>query len=188
MIGQSEHILKNGEQITIRKLSTEDSLAFGDFLEGLSDVTKSKYGPHPLTREEAKNICANLETPNVFRIISSNQKGEIVGYAIFSFQLRESQVERYKTYGILLGNQKDACIAPVVADEYQNKGLGSIMLEELINMAKRLGVRYLILWQGVQAQNEQAIHFYEKFGFRRNGEFDRYGTHNIDMVLDLSSG
>jgi len=186
LIITSEHLLKNHEKIVLRPILKTDVGSFGKFLEGLKEQTRSKFGPHPLTMEEARSICNNINYSETLRILAINANQEIIGYMILSFVLRDSQIMRYQNYNIALVNHKDACIAPVVRDDYQNKGVGSILLNETIKLSRSLGIRYLILWQGVQATNERAVHYYEKFGFEKNGEFDRYGTHNVDMTLKLS--
>jgi diamine N-acetyltransferase len=42
-----------------------------------------------------------------------------------------------------------------------------------------------MLWMGVQATNERAVHFYTKWGFHKVGEFYT-DKNNYDMILDLS--
>lgn len=181
----SEFYLKDGEKIIFRPLVRNDYAAFGFFLDSLSEETRKKYGPHPLNSEEAKNICDNLNYSEMLRIVLINSKEEIVGYMILSFQFRDSQLLRYEDYKIPIVKGRDACIAPVIADRYQNKGVGSILLQKTLELAKSLGVGQIILWQGTQVTNTRAIHFYEKFGFKKIGEFERYGTNNCDMYLNL---
>jgi len=181
----STHFLKGEERVFFRPLVNSDTSVFGDFLENLQEKTRARFGPHPLTVDEARNICNSLNYSEMIRMILINMNQEIIGYMILSFLLRESQLLRYQNYKISVIQGRDACIAPVVADRYQNKGVGSIMLKETIKIAKSFGVEYLILWQGVQLSNLRAIHYYEKFGFKKNAEFNRYGTHNVDMTLDL---
>jgi len=181
----SAHFLENGERVFFRPLVNSDARAFGKFLESLQENTRARFGPHPLITVEAKNICDSLNYSEMIRMILINMNQEIIGYMILSFLLRESQVLRYQDYKIPVTQRRDACIAPVVADRYQNKGVGSILLKETIRIAKSFGAKHLILWQGVQTTNSRAIHYYEKFGFKKNAEFDRYGTHNVDMALDL---
>jgi ribosomal protein S18 acetylase RimI-like enzyme len=72
-----------------------------------------------------------------------------------------------------------------VSDEFQNRGLGSLMMKHVIAVARRLGRRRMILSGGTQATNARAIHFYQKHGFRKVGEFETPGMNNFDMVLEL---
>lgn len=181
---ESSFILR-GESFVFRPLVKNDSVPFGIFLDNLSEGTRSRFSPHPISPEEARNICANLNYAEMLRLVVLNSKGEIAGYTILSFQLRDSQVLRYREYGIDLVSGKDACVAPVIADGYQNKGIGTAMLQKTLELGKSLGIRRVILWQGTQVTNTRAIHFYEKVGFTRNGDFERYGTNNCDMTLNL---
>lgn len=182
---QSSFITNDGEAVIFRPLVRDDSVSFGIFLDSLSEETRKKFGPHPINSEEAKNICNNLNYAEMLRLVVVNLNKEIVGYVILSFLLRKSQVVRYKNYGIHLAPGKDACIAPVIADRYQNKGIGTKMLLKTLELARALGLRIIILWQGTQVSNTRAIHTYEKLGFKKNAEFERYGTVNCDMYLEL---
>lgn len=182
---KSSFSLKGKEEIIFRPLIKEDFVPFGIFLDSLSEETKARFGPHPINSIEAKNICKNLNYLKMLPMVLTNQKDEVIGYIILSFQFRDSQLLRYKAYTIPIVKDQDICIAPVVADSYQNKGLGSVMLGKTIEIAKLLGVRHVILWQGTQLSNTRAIHLYEKFGFKRNSEFEIYGNMSVDMSLGL---
>ena len=46
-----------------------------------------------------------------------------------------------------------------------------------------VGFRRTGLWGGVQCNNEKAVNFYLKHGFRILGQFE-YNGWNYDMVLD----
>lgn len=181
----SEHFLKSGEKVVFRALDKNDPITFGLFLESLSETTRGKFGPHPLSSEEAMKICVSLNFSEMLRMILTNQQEEIIGYIILSFQFRDSQLSRYEDYKISINKDRDICIAPVVADQYQGSGAGSVMLSEAIRISRSLGVKYIILWQGTQLTNTRAIRFYEKFGFKESGKFERYGNNNVDMTLTL---
>ena len=51
----------------------------------------------------------------------------------------------------------------IVKPEYRNKGIGGMMLELLINKAKEMGYSEISL--GVDLDNQNAVHLYNKFGF-----------------------
>lgn len=51
----------------------------------------------------------------------------------------------------------------IVKDEYRNRGIGSIIIDYLIDYAKRLGYEEISL--GVDTDNLNARHLYEKKGF-----------------------
>ncbi|MBU0976198.1 MAG: GNAT family N-acetyltransferase [Patescibacteria group bacterium] len=176
---------KDGEIIVFRPLEEGDAEAFGKFLTSLSEETKKLFGPHPLTKEEAGKMCLQTKFSNTLRMIVSNSNSEIIGYIVISYPLRESQLQRYENYDVELIQGRDLCIAPCVSDDYQGKGIGGFMLQETIKIAKNLGAKYIILWQGTQKSNKRAIDYYKKFGFRINAEFERYDHANYDLTLSL---
>jgi len=51
-----------------------------------------------------------------------------------------------------------------VDEKYQRKGIGSMLLDEVINMAKEKGGRHVIL--EVNQTNEKGVSFYYKKGFK----------------------
>ena len=51
----------------------------------------------------------------------------------------------------------------IVKPEYRNKGIGGIMLEFLIQKAKEMG--YCEISLGVDCDNQNAVHLYNKCGF-----------------------
>jgi ribosomal protein S18 acetylase RimI-like enzyme len=59
------------------------------------------------------------------------------------------------------------------------------MRERIIEIARSLGRKSMILAGGVQARNDRGLHFYEKMGFRPVREFETV-LKNIDMVRDLA--
>lgn len=63
----------------------------------------------------------------------------------------------------------------IVKKEYRNKGIGSIIIDYLINKAKEMGYKEIAL--GVDMDNYNALHLYRKKGFDKViAEFeDEYG-------------
>jgi len=55
----------------------------------------------------------------------------------------------------------------VVAKEYRNLGIGTRMLETLVEESRRAGLKLLVL--DVYASNARARHIYGKLGFREAG-------------------
>lgn len=76
-----------------------------------------------------------------------------------------------------------------VKKAYWNCGIGSMILKELIEYAKKSGIELLNL--EVRSDNLRAIHLYEKFGFRKIGTSPAFFKINgeyadVDlMYLDL---
>ena len=176
--------LRNGETLLFRPLEPGDAPALADYLEGLSDETRSRYRPHDFTAECAQHLCAhidNSETICLLALTRPNTGARIVAYFILKLGVRPEDAERYAALGIPLDEQTDCCVAPSVADAYQDLGLGSLLMSWLIQIADQLGRTRIVLWGGVQATNERARHFYQKHGFTKVGEF-KTTIDNWDMI------
>jgi diamine N-acetyltransferase len=182
---QKTLILPSGEHITFRPLLSSDSEIFGKFLEWLSEDTNKRFQPHPLTMQSARDICGKLDYQQSLPLIALNDHNEITAYFILEFAFPDN-VKRYQTYGILISKEDDCRLAPVVADEYQNTGVGSIVMKQTLIVAALLDIHHIVLHGGTQATNTQAIHFYEKFGFKKVGEFEENNMTNFDMVTSLN--
>jgi len=178
---------KNHEQFTFRRLETHDADLLGDFFEDLSQETRSKFGPHPLTREYARErLCATEERDNVVRyLIASDDK--VVGYFIVDFRHSPHEHARYQTYQMDLDSTRDPVFAPCIADHYQSLGVASQAMAALIEGLTNEGIRSLVLMGGTQLPNHVARRFYRKFGFKEQGEFHTHhnGLDNVDMRLIL---
>jgi GNAT superfamily N-acetyltransferase len=179
--------LPSGERITMRPLRPDDSSRFGVYLGSLSETTRSRYGPHPFDQATADAICTSLDPTDILRmvgIVSQNGSERIISYVLLKNGVLDEDRARYEARGIPLDRASDSTLAPSVADDYQDQGVGSTMMRHVLDVARRLGKKRIVLWLGVQATNERAVHFYTKWGFRKVGEFytDR---NNYDMILDL---
>ena len=119
-----------------------------------------------------------------FVAVVSGPDEPVCAYILLWIGARPSDVERYSKLGIPLSLRSDAALAPCVADEWQGRGLGSAMMRPLLDLARRLGVRRIVLWDGVMQQNARAVHFYTRLGFRKVGEFVT-GHASDDMILEL---
>lgn len=59
-----------------------------------------------------------------------------------------------------------------VLKEYWGKGIGSRLMEMMIDFAKENNIELIYL--EARADNERAIRLYEKFGFVKKGEIDKF--------------
>jgi GNAT superfamily N-acetyltransferase len=179
----------DGQPITFRPVSKGDVQILGDYFLSLTAETKRRYGPHSFDRATAEQLCATTDPAKVLRMIATTNGPEserVIAYMIVILGVREEDVARYTKLGIPLHADTDCTFAPSVADAYQGKGLGSILMVELKRIMCRLGRQRMVLWEGTQATNARAIHFYHKHGFRTVGEFEEPpGFNNYDMIMDL---
>jgi ribosomal protein S18 acetylase RimI-like enzyme len=178
---------RSDESITVRPLRANDVDRLLEYFGSLSPQTRSRYGPHPFDEPTARAICASLDPADVLRMVATipGAEGErIIAYLLLKLGILEADRQRYEKLGIPLDAATDCTLAPSVADEYQNQGVGSLMMQHIVAAAPKLERRRIVLWLGVQATNERAVHFYTKWGFRKVGEFFTNKS-NFDMILDL---
>jgi len=182
--------LRDGRQATVRPLEASDMEPLTTYFLSLSPDTRRRYGPHPFDRATAERFCASINNDSVVRFIAvlddGGAKPEIVGYMILS---REISADDQKRYGSRLRQGECACLAPSIADAYQEQGIGTQMAHHVLASAREMGIRQVILMGGVIATNDRARHFYAKLGFREVGDFwvhlQGQDIFNYDMVLDL---
>jgi GNAT superfamily N-acetyltransferase len=109
---------------------------------------------------------------------------EIVAYSIVKVGFFEHDRLRLEGYGLKLHPTTDCNYAPSVADTWQGCGLGNAMFQQIKSDLSAIGIQRMILWGGVQSNNEKAIRFYRKNGFKTLGTFE-YNGWNEDMILEI---
>ena len=195
--GATDHItLRTGEAVTLRPLRTEDAGILGAYFLGLSPTTRSFYGPHRFDQATADELCASVDSADALRMLACSEAGgetRVIGYFISVMGIKESDTKRFMDLGITLDAENDCTLAPSVADDYQDAGLGSLIMAHVLSVLRKCGKRRLLLMGGVQERNARAAHFYVKHGFQKVGEFKINTTvdgeavqiNNFDMILDL---
>lgn len=69
----------------------------------------------------------------------------------------------------------------VIKKNYRNQGIGTLLLESLISLAKRLNLNSLSL--EVSEENLPAIHLYQKFGFESLGVRKNYYQDKNGIIM-----
>lgn len=196
--------LPAGDRAQLRLLEPTDGDRFGHFLRELSEATRSLYAPHPLTLDFGRQLCCELDyaglsdpsDPATLRFIGlvaaagDAAPQQVVAYFILYLGVGDSTIVRYLDHGVRLDESATCTFAPVVADAYQDKGVGSALVPGVFGAARRLGFVQCVLMGGTRAINHRAIRYYEKAGFRQVGDFtthtaDGTALENHDMVMDL---
>lgn len=165
----------------LRPLEATDEAALASYFGNLSEDSKRRFQPHPLTAVAARDLCGAAGGP--FRFVVEHLGG-IVAYFILDPNLSDHEMGRYRECGIELSPGRDFLFAPSVLDTHQNAGLASLAMPHLMEHARRHGARSLVLMGGTQATNPRAIAFYEKFGFERFGGYQTdVFNHDMRRVL-----
>ena len=85
-------------------------------------------------------------------------------------------------FGIMMKNYDEAHIMNVAVDSgYRRAGVGSAVMEALIDESRRWGIYDITL--EVRASNAGAIALYEKYGFRTEGVRREYYSDNHEDAL-----
>lgn len=170
------------EVFELRRLDKSDLEKLNEYLQSLSFETRRRFGPHPFERDSVEHFY-NDNTNQAYLAVHT-VSGAIAAYCIVKAGLIEYDIERFRSYGIIPEALADYTLAPSVADAWQSCGLGSFVLQFILDDLKHTGAKRLFLWGGVQAGNQRAVNYYQKFGFRFLGQFF-HEVDNFDMVLDL---
>ena len=128
------------------------------------------------TLEQQKNIIEDKLAKN-FPVIVATIDNQVVGFGMYSeFRFREAYkfTVEHSVY---------------VNENFHGKGIGKILLQELISLAKQQKLHTMIAV--IDAENESSVTFHEKFGFKTVGvikesgfKFDRW-LHSVFMQLIL---
>ena len=164
--------LRDGRTVLIREFRMEDKEKFIGMYESLS-AEAVRWGMPPYTRERLeKGWLSNLQ--NLISIVAF-YNDKIVGHAqIFKFPH-----PRLKATGDLI---------VYLHQSFHSVGLGTVMLSELIKLAKKEGLHRIGL--AVVADNKPAINLYEKFcfkieGMKRDAYFGEDLKYHDEVVMGL---
>lgn len=174
----SEIELKSGELLILRKPIIEDAQKMIEYLNivgGESDNLLFGKGEFRLTVEQEMEYIKSLSNSTNTLMILGIINNSIVSVA----QISGSNRKR-------IAHNSELSIS--VKKEYWRKGIGSIVMEELIRFAKENGtIKNISL--GVKASNSKAMKLYEKFGFEKTGVhknfFNINGNFEDEILMDL---
>lgn len=169
--------------ITCRRWQENDLPHLLSYLLNLSTETKQRFGPHEFTLEALQTYYHHRSYTG-FLLIENNST-YIIGYAILKQGFLEHDFERISSYQINPNSYTDATYAPCLADDWQSKGLGQLLWENVKEFLIHNHINRVILWGGVQQSNSAALGYYKKLGFRELGIFGNAGIGNWDMICEI---
>ena len=149
-------VLSDGTEVILRPETESDFKLTWEMFSSFSDKTL-EFLPIPFDRQRIESWFKNIDYSKnlpILGFVETKEGTKMVTSASLSFQQQEVFKHR-ATFGIS------------VRDEYQNKGLGQIMTQYMLNIAKEQGMKKVELT--VVTYNERAIHIYEKMGFEKEG-------------------
>ena len=166
----SSHQLADGTNIKIRPIRPEDASIEQSFIRGLS--ARSKYfrfmqGLNELTQEM------------LVRFTQLDYNRELALIAIYEEDGKEIElgVSRY-----VMNPDGDSCeFALVVADKWQNKGIGSRLMNTLMDAAQQRGIRSME--SEILANNNNMLKLTEGLGFNIKISLDDSGIRLASKLL-----
>jgi len=163
-------------EINIRPYKTEDTQAILDIINHNILHSTALYDYAIRSYEQQKNILEE-KINKKFPVIVAELYGNVVGFGMYSeFRFREAYkfTVEHSVY---------------VNEDFHGKGIGKLLLQELIVLARKQKLHTMIAV--IDAENQGSVEFHEKFGFVTAGiikesgyKFDRW-LHSVIMQLIL---
>jgi phosphinothricin acetyltransferase len=163
-------------KISIRPYQAEDAQPIVDILNYNILNSTALYDYHPRTLAQQKAIFED-KLKKGFPVIVAVADGNVVGFGYYSeFRFREAYrfTVEHSVY---------------VANDFYGKGIGKMILAELINLAKQQKLHTMIAV--IDSENQSSVAFHEQFGFKTVAvlketgyKFDRW-LHSQIMQLML---
>jgi diamine N-acetyltransferase len=173
---------KNKDEFIFHTLAVDDFEGLCGYLLQLSDDTKKRFGPHLYDKESVTSFYTGQQHTGYIAIDAATTA--IAAYSIIKTGCLAHDSSRLQSYGLTLSDMTDCTFAPSVADRWQGHGVGTNMLQFILTDVKSKGIKRIILWGGVQADNQKAVSYYKKNGFSQLGVFEYNGL-NLDMIAEI---
>lgn len=148
---------------TTEKAKASDAAAVLEYLKQIGGETDNlTFGAEglPFSVEDEEKYIESLQNSTSSAMFFAKIDGKIIGDASFSSSPRE-RIKHRGEIGIS------------VVKEYWGKGIGSKLIETIIDFAKNTAGCEIIQLQ-VRSDNERAIKLYRKYGFEKIGQFKGY--------------
>lgn len=155
--------------VTIRPATFNDVTAILDIVNYAILHTTANYNYDTQTIEDQNKWFEDKQL-HQFPVIVAEYDGLIVGYGT------------YGTFREKKGYQYTVEHSVYVSDVFTGKGIGKLLLTELIQLAKTQGYHNMI--GAIDADNLESIAFHKKFGFEACGVV-KEAAFKFDKWLDL---
>ena len=153
--------LKDGTKVLLRPEVKTDLEMLWEMYSTLSKESL-RFLLGPITRRRIEGWIEDLDYDKALPILAvvRNASGRDINVASATLSFSERDVFKHKAgFGI------------VVHDDYQDKGLGTLLTQHMIDIAREKGLKKVYL--DVFTNNERAIHVYKKCGFKIEGLLEK---------------
>jgi L-amino acid N-acyltransferase YncA len=150
--------LKNREQVMIRLMVPDDEKKLLEFFKNVPEDDRLVLRNDTTDPEVIKRWANEIDYDKVFPVIAEH-RGEIVGDA--TLHMKQYGWQRH------IGE-----IRIVIAKEFRGKGLGKVMIHELLEKAAGVGLQHIQL-SFVETQVRE-IKIFERMGFQKIATLPKY--------------
>ena len=161
----------------IRPVSPGDAAAICDIYNYYIENTIISFEEKPLSTVEMEDRLRRISAKYPCIVweeesggAGGTNAGEINGYACAN-TWKERSAYRYS-----------AELSIYVRDGFQGRGMGSMLMERLIEEVRKTEIHTLVA--GIALPNERSVALHEKFGFRKIARFQEIGR-KFDKWLDV---
>lgn len=170
--------LKNNTELEITKATEADAEALIVYLNqvgGESDNLLFGENEFPTDVELEREVIRTLNTSRCSALFVAKLDGKIVGASSIKSPVRKR-----------IAHQAEIGLS--VKKEYWNLGIGTALLETMIEFAKQTA-QIEIIHLGVRAGNEKAIRLYQKMGFEMIGRYRNFfkinNVYSDEILMNL---
>lgn len=160
-------ILKDGLEVLFRRGVSQDLEMVWDMFSTFSEESL-RFLPHPLVREEIEHMMTHINYKELLPVVAvvegPDSQRRIVAMATLFFQ-----------QGVARRHRAEFDI--VVHDDFQGKGLGTTLIQYMIEIARERGLKKVHL--KTSTENIRAIRVYEKVGFIIEGRLIMEHFHHM---------
>ena len=138
--------------IEIRKASTLDT----NKMIALATALMEEIGGIPGSRSQVSRLFAEIERSDADQVLVAKEDGVLVGMLLVHYR-------RAMSHGNWIAEVDDMYVEP----SHRHRGLATMLLDEAAKLAKARGAA--ALKAGIGTANKDALEFYERHGFVRQG-------------------
>lgn len=165
--------LRDGTLVSIRPIRPEDAPRLQALFRRLSpaSIYLRFLGYRKMLSDEEARSLAEVDYHNRMAFVACVEQGpeeHIIGVA------------RYAVVESIVPQAAEAAV--VVEDEYQGRGLGTILLQKLVSYARENGVHSF--WATVHRNNAQILRFIKRSGLPVERKALKEGTWDIQVRLE----
>jgi len=166
---ETDAVLKDGSRILLRPIKKEDVDRWLSFMSRVGEYAKYLRfhgAPKELTEEEASKYCD----------VDYHRSFAFVAEAVRNHHKNIVAVGRYHR----LPSKSSAEVAFLVEEPFQNKGIGTKLMEQLVHAARENGITSFEAH--VLAENEEMMEVFTNYGFHVDREFE-YGGYRVTFPI-----